>query len=374
MQEVLKEQESQGVVEVSKEAISLEKEEEQRLLEEAMAGLNIEDRTTVLSFGSEAQKALDRVSQEMLHGVKNSELGDAGSLLGEMVSTIRGFDVGAFDPQEKLSWWKRLLGFTKPVVAFIHAYEEVRDQIDVIANDLERHKRLLLKDVISLDKLYDANLTYFHALERYIQAGEMALEKIERETIPLYEAQIQKAQESMSTVQALKDLRGFRDDLERRVQDLRLSRQVTMQTLPSIRLLQENNKSLIAKMNSTLLNTLPLWRNQLAQTVALFRTQDAVEATKRASDLTNELLERNAEGLREANAGVRAEMERGVFDMGSIERANETLIATLNDSLAIAKEGKRAREEAKGRLVESEKALKEALLSQQPTTPTVKEQ
>ena len=167
----------------------------------------------------------------------------------------------------------------------------------------------------------------------------------------------------MIAIQELKEVRGFRDDLERRVQDLRLSRQVAMQSLPSIRLVQENDKSLINKITSTLVNTVPLWRNQLAQTVTIFRSHDAAKAIKSATDLSNELLEKNAEGLREANREVREQMERGIFDIESIKKANATLIATLNDSLKIANEGKKARDAALVELQKTEQELKEALLS-----------
>jgi len=164
-------------------------------------------------------------------------------------------------------------------------------------------------------------------------------------------------------IQELKEIRGFRDDLERRIHDLRLSRQVAMQALPSIRLIQENDKSLINKISSTLVNTVPLWRNQLAQTITIFRSHDAAKSIKEASDLTNELLEKNAEGLRQANAEVRRQMERGIFDIESIKKANKTLIDTLNDSLRIANEGKKARAHALIELQKTEKELKDALMA-----------
>ncbi|MCH9740700.1 MAG: toxic anion resistance protein, partial [Epsilonproteobacteria bacterium] len=169
--------------------------------------------------------------------------------------------------------------------------------------------------------------------------------------------------EEMLAIQELKEIRAFADDLERRVHDLRLSRQVAMQSLPSIRLIQENDKSLINKISSTLVNTVPLWRNQLAQTVTIFRSHESAKALKNANDLTNELLEKNAEGLREANQEIRTQMERGVFDIESIKVANTTLIETLNDSLKIADNGKAARVKALEELNKTEKELKDALLA-----------
>jgi uncharacterized protein YaaN involved in tellurite resistance len=161
--------------------------------------------------------------------------------------------------------------------------------------------------------------------------------------------------------QELRDLRAARDDLERRVHDLKLTRQVTMQSLPSIRLVQENDKSLVNKINSTLVNTVPLWETQLAQAVTIHRGREAAGAVKEASDLTNELLRKNAENLRQANVEIRTQTERGVFDIEAIETANADLIATIEDSLRIADEGKARRAAAEASLVRMEGELKDAL-------------
>ncbi len=165
----------------------------------------------------------------------------------------------------------------------------------------------------------------------------------------------------MIQAQNLRDLRSARDDLERRVHDLLLTRQVTMQSLPSIRLVQENDKSLVNKINSTVANTVPLWRQQLAQAITIFRAGQAAESVEAASNLTNELLRQNAKNLREVNAEVRAQMERGVFDLDTVRLANEDLIATIEDSLRIADEGKKVRAEAEKQLIECESQLRESL-------------
>jgi uncharacterized protein YaaN involved in tellurite resistance len=335
--------------------------EEQEVLEAAMAEIDVTDRNSVIYFGTAAQEKLDEISNRMLDGVKSQDTGAAGNALNNMVAKIRGFNMDELNPNRTLSWWEKLIGRAKPLAVFLQQYEEVRDHIDVISNDLEKHKSTLMTDVVSLEKLYDANLDYFHKLELYILAGDRKIEEFNTIILPEYEEVA--ADGEMLAVQNLKDMRGFRDDLERRVHDLRLSRQVAMQALPSIRLIQENDKSLINKISSTLVNTVPLWRNQLAQTVTIFRSHDAANAIKDATDLTNDLLEKNAEGLREANAEVRRQMERGVFDIESIKKANQTLIATLNDSLQIAEEGKAARKKALVELEETEAKLKEALIA-----------
>ena len=337
--------------------------EEITALQDALNELNIKDRKSIIYFGSSAQEQLDDISNRMIDGVQNKDIGAAGAALNEMVASIRGFDMDKFNPNKKLAWWQKFFGVTKPLVKFIQEYEGVRDQIDMISNNLEKHKSQLMTDIISLDKLYDANLDYFRKLELYIKAGETKLEELDEKIIPTYEEKVRDSKDDMLAIQDLKEVRGFRDELERRVHDLRLSRQVTMQSLPSIRLIQENDKSLISKITSTLVNTVPLWRNQLAQTVTIFRSHDTANAVKDAADLTNELLEKNAEGLREANVEIRTQMERGIFDIESIKKANETFIATLDDSLRIAQEGKDARAEALVELQKTERELKDALLS-----------
>ena len=338
--------------------------EEKSELEKALNELDLSDPNSIIYFGTSAQQELDDISNRMIDGVQNKDTGAVGGVLNKMVATIKGFDIDELNPNKAQPWYKKIFfSSSKPLVKFIQGYEEVRDQIDMIANNLEEHKSKLMTDVVSLDKLYDANLEYFRKLELYIQAGEIKQQELLEEIIPEYESKVAQSDTDMLKVQDLKEIRAFADDLERRIHDLRLSRQVAMQSLPSIRLIQENDKSLINKIASTLVNTVPLWRNQLAQTITIFRSHESAKALKNATDLTNELLEKNAEGLREANKEVRTQMERGVFDIESVKKANETLIATLTDSLKIADEGKMARKEALVELEKTEHELKEALLA-----------
>lgn len=337
------------------------KEEDKSQLEKALSELDFTDRNSIIYFGASAQEELDSISNRMIDGVKNKDTGRAGMVLNEMVAAIKGFDIEELNPNKKQAWYEKLFGGVKPLTKFIQGYEEVRDQIDMIANNLEEHRSTLMKDVVSLDKLYEANLNYFRKLELYIEAGEIKERELKEDILPKYEESAKDGE--MLSIQELKEMRNFADDLARRVHDLRLSRQVAMQSLPSIRLIQDNDKSLINKISSTLVNTVPLWRNQLAQTVTIFRSHESAKALKDATDLTNELLEKNAEGLQEANREVRTEMERGVFDIESIKKANQILIDTLNDSLEIANAGKEARTKALIELEKTENELKEAILA-----------
>ena len=328
-----------------------------------MAELDLSNTQSIISFGSGAQAELQVISQEMLQDVKNKDAGPAGDSLRKIVTTIRGFSAEELDLRREASWWERLLGKAAPFAEFVAQYEDVQSQIDRITEELLSHETKLLKDVKSLDVLYAKTLAFYDELALYIAAGEAKLAEVDATTIPAKEAEIAAAPENDKVIKAqeMRDLRAARDDLERRVHDLKLTRQVTMQSLPSIRLVQENDKSLITKINSTLVNTVPLWETQLAQAVTIQRSKEAAEAVREASDLTNELLEANAKNLREANQVVREEMERGVFDIETVKRANETLIATIEDSLRIADEGKARRAAAEEDLVKMEAELRTTL-------------
>jgi len=356
----VKEKIEQAIVESKEQPLAPVDEQEQAKIEEIKNKLDIKDRNSIIFFGVEAQEKLDEISTQMIEGVKNKDIGAAGESLNKMISTLRGFDISELRPEE-LPWWKKLFGISSPVAEAIQKYEEVKDQIDMIANELEKHKSKLTSDVIALEKLYEANLDYFRQLELYIQAGEEKLKELDEKVIPQYEEKAKSG--DMLDIQLLKEAKDFRDDLERRVHDLKLSRQVAMQALPSIRLIQENDKALINKITSTIVNTIPLWRNQLAQVITIYRSKDAAKSLKAATDLTNELLEENAKALQEANREVRTQIERGVFDIESVKKANQTLIETLNESLQIAEEGKRARVMAAEELKKLENELKEALVS-----------
>ena len=306
-----------------------------------MAELDMANTQSIISFGSAAQAELQVISQEMLAGVKNKDAGPAGDSLRDIVSTIRGFSVSELDVRRKASWWERLLGRAAPFAKFIARFESVQGQIDKITDSLLMHEHTLLKDIKSLDMLYSKTLNFYDELALYIAAGEAKIKDLDASDIPAKEAAVAAAPENdqVKVAQELRDLRSARDDLDRRVHDLKLTRQVTMQSLPSIRLVQENDKSLVTKINSTLVNTVPLWETQLAQAVTIQRSREAAESIRAANDLTNELLTANAENLQVANKVVRTEMERGVFDIEAVKKANATLIATINESLAIADEG-----------------------------------
>lgn len=334
--------------------------EQKARIEQLLAEIDLGDSNSVVLFGARAQGELTNISEQMLEGVRNKDAGPAGDALSRMLLTLKGFDTDDLKDAKKPGWLSRLFGATEPIHKFVQKYQEVRGQIETIGDSLNRHKSLLMVDVEKLDRLYEATLSYFHQLALYIGAGEELLRKLDQEQIPA----LAKAAETTGDVlsaQRLRDLRSARDDLERRVHDLKLTRQVTMQALPSIRLVQENDKGLINKITSTLANTIPLWKTQLAQAITIYRSSQAAKTLKDATDLTNQLLEANAKNLKDANAMVREQIERGVFDIAVVEKANRALIDTIQDSLRIADEGKIKRADAEKRLVACEAELKQVL-------------
>ncbi len=336
---------------------------EKAAIDSAMGELDMGNTQSIIRFGSKAQAELQVISQEMLAGVRNKDTGPAGDALRNMVTSIRGFSSSELDPNRQLSWWEKLLGRAKPVAMFMAKYEEVQDQIDKITEELLEHETVLLKDIKSLDKLYEKTLDFYHQLAIYIAAGEEKIKVLDTVDIPAMAKIVEEAPEGDGVIRAqeLRDLRAARDDLERRVHDLKLTRQVTMQSLPSIRLVQENDKSLVTKINSTLVNTVPLWETQLAQSVTISRSRDAAKAVHEANNLTNELLKSNAANLKMANKEIREEIERGIFDIDAIKQANADLIETIEDSLRIADEGKAKRVEAEKELQAMEAELKTTL-------------
>ncbi|PTX05110.1 toxic anion resistance protein [Pararhodobacter aggregans] len=328
-----------------------------------MNEIDMTETSSIIGFGSRAQLELQTISQAMLDDVRNKDVGPAGDSLRQIVTTIRGFSVSELDTRRERSWWERLTGKAAPLANFMARYETVQGQIDKITETLLGHETVLLKDIKSLDLLYEKTLDFYQELALYIAAGEEKLKDLDATTIPAKMAEVEAASEDQKIVvaQELRDLRAARDDLERRVHDLKLTRQVTMQSLPSIRLVQENDKSLVTKINSTLVNTVPLWETQLAQALTIQRSKEAAESIRAANDLTNELLTKNADNLRETNRVVREQMERGVFDIEAVKHANESLIATIQDSLQIADEGKAKRAAAEEELRKMEAELRDSL-------------
>ncbi len=337
-------------------------------IDQALGEIDLSDSKSILFFGTSAQEEVTSVADEMLEGVRNKDTGAAGQTLNEMVTTLRGFSAEGLDPNKKRGMMARLFSKARPVAKILQQYEQVRGQVDAISNRLDSHTSKLMKDIGMLDRLFERTLDYFHRLEVYIAAGDESLRRLDTETIPAMTKDVE-ASKDVLKAQELADLRAKRDDLERRVHDLKLTRQVTMQSLPSIRIVQQNDAALVAKIESTMANTIPLWRQQLAMAVTIARSAEAGETLKRATDLTNELLTANAEALRTSTQTIRTQVERGVVDIAAVKQANDALIATIDDAVRIAEEGKRQRVEAEKQLVACEAELKQAIVAARARSP-----
>lgn len=330
-------------------------------VEDLIARIDLGDSHSIIAFGTEAQRELTAVSEQILDGVRNKDTGPAGAALGDMMMRVRDLDVGELKNGLPPGWFGRVvLRRLDPLARFLQRYETVNGQVERIHSELEGHRLRMVQDIARLDRLYELTLQYFHDLEDYVAAAAERLRRLDAEDLPALRAEVERGGDVLAA-QRLADLAAARADLDRKLHDLRLTRQVTMQSLPSIRLNQDLDKSLTSKIQSVLLNTLPLWKNQLAQAVTMFRTQAAAGILHEANTVTNRLLEANAETLRNANTEVRRVVERGVFGIDSIEKANQALIATIQDSLRITEEGRQRRREAETRLAACETALKNSL-------------
>ena len=336
-------------------------------IDRLLSELDISDSNTILFFGTNAQEEVTSVADEMLEGVRNKDTGAAGQTLNEMVSTLRGFSAQELDPKRKSGVLSRLLGRARPLAKVLQQYEQVRSQIDAISNRLDAHTSALMKDIGMLDRLYERTLDYFRRLEIYIAAGDERLRRLDTQELPAFAREAESSKDVVKA-QRLADLRAKRDDLERRVHDLKLTRQVTMQSLPSIRIVQQNDSALVAKIESTIANTIPLWRQQFAIAVTVARSAEAGETLKKATDLTNELLTANAEALRTSTQTIRTQVERGIVDIAALKKANDALIATIDDAVRIAAEGKRQRGEAEKQLAACEAELKQAIVAARSRT------
>lgn len=333
---------------------------DQKRVKALMKEIDMSNTTSIISFGVEAQSGLSERSDAILSGVRNKDTGPAGEVMNGLMLQIRGLGLDSLDPNEKPGFISKLLGRLTPVAKFIQSYESIESQVDAMVGKLENEKRKLERDIIMLDGMYDEALDFFNELEFYIDAGEQKLERVRDVDIPKLSKKAEKTGE-MLDAQALRDLTERANDLERKVHDLKLTRQVTMQMLPQLRMIQDVDKGLVTKIQSSVLTTVPMWKTQIAMAITLWNQAQATKTQKAVTDATNEMLEKNSELLRQNSANARKEIERGVVDIETVKKVNSDLIATIQESISIAEEGQRARVAASADLIKCEGELKEAL-------------
>lgn len=330
---------------------------EKKMVEDFSQKIDITEANIVLQYGSEAQKKISDFSDTALDNVKTKDLGEVGTLLSNLVVELKGFDEKEND--------KGFLGIFKKagnkVESLKAKYDKTEVNVNKIANVLEDHQIQLLKDIALLDQLYDRNQTNCKELTMYIIAGKKKLEKVRNEDLPALQA---KAKENglAEDAQAANDLQNACDRFEKKLYDLELTRQVSIQMAPQIRLVQNNDTLMTEKIQSTLVNTIPLWKNQMVLALGVSHSREAMQAEREVNNMTNELLKKNAETLHQATVETAKESERGIVDLETLQHTNQELIATLDEVLQIQKEGHAKRAEAEKELARIESELHNKLL------------
>lgn len=319
--------------------------------------IDITDNTMIMQYGINAQKKLADFSDSTLEKVKTKDLGEVGDMLSQVVGELREFDGNG----EKKGLFGLFNKGKNKVEGMISKYEQTETNVNKIADMLQDHQIRLLKDTSMLDQLFDLNNTYYKELSMYIAAGKEKLHHVKNEEIPALE---QKALHSNlpEDAQALKDMQMYYDRFDKKLHDLELSRMIAIQTAPQIRLLQNSNNLMIEKIQSTLVNTIPLWKNQMVITLGLHHATEAAKTQQAVSDMTNELLKKNADALHSATVETAKESNRSIVDIETLKHTNEQLIQTFDDVLQIQEQGRIKRQEAEQELRQIENELKQKIL------------
>lgn len=331
-------------------------EQEQQMVDSFVPKIDLRDSHLVLQYGSGAQKKIADFSENVLGSVRTKDLGEIGEMLSGVVTELKSFDV-----EEE----KGLFGFFKrssnKITAMKVRYDKAEGNINKICGVLENHQIQLMKDISLLDKMYELNTVYFKELCLYIIAGKKKL-NIVRETDLAALAEKAKQSGLAEDAQAANDLAALCDRFEKKLHDLELTRMISIQMAPQIRMIQNNNTLMSDKIQSTLVNTIPLWKSQMVLALGLEHSRQAASAQREVADMTNELLKKNADALKMATVDIARESERGVVDIETLQHTNQSLISTLDEVLQIQEEGRQKRQEAERELSRLEGELKQKLL------------
>lgn len=347
------------VVEVKKQETvfddSILSEEERRAVQTFAAQIDLTNSAAILQYGAGTQKKMADFSETALENVKTKDFGEVGDLLSDVVKELKGFeeeDKGVFGIFKKTS---------NKIQSMKIKYAKAETNINQICKMLESHQVQLLKDIAILDKMYDLNLTYFKELSMYVLAGKKKLEEVRGTKLPEL---FRKAQQTgfAEDAQAARDLDAMCNRFEKKLHDLELTKTVSMQTAPQIRLVQGNNTTMVEKIQSTIVNTIPLWKSQMVLTLGMEHSAQAATAQRQVTDMTNELLKKNADKLKIATVETAKESERGIVEIETLKHTNEALISTLDEVMQIQQEGRRKRAEAESEIRRLEQELKAKLL------------
>ena len=334
-------------------------EDEMKQVSEFSKTIDLTNPDHVMLYGADAQKKISGFADTVLSNVKTGDTGEVGDMLTKLVTELKGFNAAG----EKPKGLRGLFFGAKQQISTIQAkYEDVSKNVEGIAGNLEEHQVQLLKDVAMFNKLYDMNLAYFHELTMYIVAGEQRLKEVRENDLVKLQEIAARSGDAMDAQKA-NDLAAQCDRFEKKLHDLKLTRQISMQMAPQIRLLQNNNSLLVERIQSTLVNTLPLWKNQMVLALGLHHSQQAMQAQRAVTNMTNDLLRKNAETLKMGTIETAKESERGIIDLETLVSTNQSLIDTINEVSRIQQEGRQKRAEAERTLATMERDLKQKLLT-----------
>ena len=337
---------------------SMLSEADRRAIEAFAQKIDLNNTDHVLLYGADAQKKIADFSDSALATVRTNDTGEVGEMLVKLVNEIKGFG----DAAEKPKGIGGLFWNAKKAVSDMQTkYDKVEVNVDAIASSLEGYQVQLLKDISLFNHLYDMNTEYFKELTMYILAGEKRLAEVRRTTLEELKARAAQSGDAMDAQRA-NDMAANCDRFEKKLHDLKLTRQVALQMAPQIRLLQNNDSLLVERIQSTLSNTLPLWKSQIVIALGLHRSQEALKAQTAVTDMTNELLRKNAEALKTSTIETAREAERGILDLNTLVETNQSLIDTINEVMKIQDEGRAQRVEAEKQLLTMENELKQKLL------------
>ena len=331
--------------------------EEQKMVEDFAARIDLSNTRMVLQYGAGCQKKIADFSDTALSSVRTKDMGQVGEMLTQVVAQLREFEEDE-DTKGFLGFFKKN---TNKLANMKAKYDKAEVNVNRISEILEQHQVTLMKDVTMLDKMYELNLNYFKELSMYILAGKQKLKKAADEELP---ALVTKAERSglPEDTQAARDFSEMCNRFEKKIHDLELTRTVSLQMAPQIRLIQNNDIVMSDKIQSTLVNTIPLWKSQMVIAIGLNHSTDAARAQREVSDMTNELLKKNAETLKIATVETARESERGIVDIETLQATNQTLISTLDEVMKIQKEGREKRSQAEVQLQKIEKEMRDKLL------------
>lgn len=319
------------------------------------------DNDALIIYGSNAQQALSKFSHQMLEEVQSKDVGPIGDTLEDLMKKLKMIDPEELTKEKKNVFNRLFKRVKKSVNEVISKHQSVASQVDRISIQLEHAKEVLVKDVHLLDNLYDKNKEYFDAINVYIAAAELKKEEITNEVLPELREKANQSNNQMQ-VQDVNDMMQYLNRLEKRIHDLKLSRQITLQSAPQIRMIQNINQTLAEKIQSSILTSIPLWKNQMAIALTLLRQESASKAQQQVTNTTNELLTKNSEMLKQNSVRTAAENERGIVDIETLKTTQENLVTTIEETLQIQEEGSEKRKAAEQELVEMEEDLKTRLL------------